>query len=117
MTDSTKNKSLTISHITAVLLVVGFLMHWMGYQAGAWILSIGFLLSAGFLLNRELKNNSKFDASKVIRTIMLISIIIWVVINFMFFHGGSLFFVLIILAIYTGLKKRDINQKYERTGA
>ena len=117
MTNTVKNKSITIDHITVVLIVVGFLFYWIGYLVGMWILSIGFLLSAVVHLNREFKSNSGFDTSKIVRCIILFSIVVWVIINFLFFKGGSLFFVLIALAIYTALKKRDLNQKYERTSS
>jgi hypothetical protein len=117
MNNGGKNTSRTLDHITVVLIVVGFLIHWIGYPAGAWILSVGFLLSAGVLLTRELKNNLGLDTPKTIRVLLLLSIIVWVIINFLFFQGGSLFFVLIVLAIYTALKKRDLKQKYERTSS
>lgn len=117
MTNTVENKTITIDNITVVLIVVGFLLYWIGYLVGIWILSIGFLLSAVVHLNREFKSNSRFDTAKIVRCILLFSIIVWVIINFVFFKGGNLLFVLIALAIYTALKKRELNQKYERTSS
>lgn len=115
MTNTPVNKTNRIEHLTVIMIVGGFLFYWLGFPSGTWFASTGFLISAFVFLIRELKAKSSFDVSKALRVFMLLSMVIWIIVNFLFFEGGSLFFALIILLIYTILKKRELAKKYERT--
>ena len=107
MSTSEKNADL-FENIALIMIAGGFVLHFLKVESSFWWITIGFLMVGIVSLIREIRIKSAFNLLRVVR-IVLPLLVIALVLKGLLYGGMGLFFILIVLIMYTFVKRMASN--------